>query len=314
MNKLELLVAAFFMFACMFNVNAQEESNIEKTTGPYVRVALGYGFGAGVGSPIGEDALTTIGAEIDNIDTNYTQRNITGSYGKGFNATVAVGHYFNRFFGMELGATYLLGSKQDILNISTSDGRSDVAETYTRQLRIKPALVFQAGTGKIVPYSRAGLVIPVVGASYGERLATYNDLLGSFPLAESFEGKSVAKGRFAIGFEGAIGANYNLSDKMGINAELFYTSLRVKRKSYEVTEAKLNNTDGTEQDVINLLGLAGAYIYTEYKDEINEADYDAYRDSVPAGAYGSKDYPHWALSEDGIFNAVGINIGLTYKF
>ncbi len=321
MKTLNLFVLIFLSFLFIGNINAQEEvkNSVNGNSGTYVRAALGYGFGAGVNSPLGETLETSLGAEISNIgEPNQTNSNIYGSYGKGFSATIAVGHKFNKYFGMELGASYLVGAKQTIVDISTAAGGSDISETYTRQFRIKPSLVFEAGDGKIVPFSRLGLVIPVVGASYGERESNDPALLSSlvpllYPNAVSFSGESVAKGKFAIGFEGAIGAKYNLNDKMGITAELFYTSLRVKRKTYEVKSATLTNSDGTQEDVLELLSLAGVNQFTEYKDEINQEELAEYI-ATAGDAYGTEDFPAWSLREDGLFNAVGLNVGFTFQF
>lgn len=310
----------FFTFMIFFllgtTLNAQDEA---KTSGPYVRVDLGYGFGAGVDSNVGSTSLEALGAEVTHAGApNETRTNIYGSNGKGFNATATIGHKLNQFFGFELGFNYLLGARQTTADFSTDTGVSDMSETYTKQFRIKPSLLFEAGDKDFVPYSRVGLVIPVAGASYGERElntpAALSPLVPTlYPDAVSFKAESKSKGQFGLGFEGAVGAKYALSDNMAISAELFYTSLRVKRKTYEITKAVLINSDGSEADVIPLLAAGGAVQFVEYKDEINDAELEAYI-SEAGMEYGTEAKPAWALREDALFNALGINVGFTFQF
>ena len=318
MKKHNLIFTLILCFFAVSLMNAQDDSGSSKKFN--IRVDIGYGFGAGVNSSVGESTLESLGSEITNAGdpTNQTTANIYGSYGKGLNATVSFGHKFNDFFGAEMGFSYILGSSQQTKDISTSTGIFDKSETYTRQFRLKPALVFEAGKGKVVPFSRLGLVIPVAGASYGERDSNNPAGLSSavpllYPNAVAFRGESVAKGKFGLGFEGGVGARIALSDNMAVSAELFYTALRVKRKSYEVTTAVLIDADGTETDVLPLLALGGVFQHTEYKDEINAAEEAAYITSAGA-EYGTEAFPAWQLREDALFNAVGVNIGFTYRF
>lgn len=322
MKKQNIIFTIVLCFLAISLINAQSDSDSAPSNKFHVRVDIGYGFGAGVNAPVGETTLESIGAEIANQGSvNETQANIYGSYGRGLNATVSFGHKFNDFFGAEMGVSYLLGASQTTKDFTAADGDFDKSETYTRQLRLKPALWFEAGKGKIVPFSRLGLVIPVAGASYGERdsnnpagLSAAVPLL--YPDAVAFRGESKANGKFGIGFEGGVGAKFSLSDNMALSAELFYTALRVKRKSYEVTKAILMDADGTEIDVLPLLSLGGVYQYTEYKDEINAEELARYQADINAagGEYGTTEYPAWELRQDALFNAVGINIGFTYKF
>jgi opacity protein-like surface antigen len=320
MKKQNLIFTVILCFFATSLINAQSDDS-GKSKKFHIRVDVGYGFGAGINSSVGESTLESIGSEITNQgDANENKSNIYGSYGKGLNATVSVGHKFNDFFGAEMGFSYVLGSKQTTKDFSTANGNLDKSETYTRQFRLKPALIFEAGKGKIVPFSRLGLVIPVAGASYGERDSNNPDGLSDliqvtsiFPDAVAFRGESEAKGKFGIGFEGAVGAKFALSDNMAISAELFYTALRVKRKSYEITKAVIINSDGTEIDAVTFLAIGEIFQHTEYKDEINTAEKEAY--IVASGSdYGSEAFPAWSLREDALFNAVGINIGFTYRF
>lgn len=320
MKKQNFIFTVILCFLATSLTYAQDDSGSSKKF--HVRVDIGYGFGAGVNSSVGETTLESLGSEITNAGSpDATQSNIYGSYGKGLNATLSFGHKFNDFFGAEMGFSYLMGSSQQTKDISTSTGVFDKSETYTRQFRLKPALIFEAGKGKIVPFSRMGLVIPVAGASYGERdsnnpagLSAAVPLL--YPNAVAFRGESKAKGKFGIGFEGGVGARFNLSDNMAVSGELFYTSLRVKRNSYEVTKAVLVDADGTETNVLELLALGGVYQHTEYKDEINATELANYQAEIDAanGEYGSEAYPAWSLREDALFNAIGINVGFTYRF
>lgn len=318
MKKQNFIFTVILCFFATSLIHAQSDDSAKKKKF-HVRVDLGYGFASGVNSSIGETTLESLGSQITDAGAaNQIQSNIYGSYGKGLNATVSFGHKFNDYFGAEMGVSYIIGSSQTTKDISSAGNLFDKSETYTRQLRLKPALLFEAGKGKIIPFSRLGLVIPVAGASYGERESNNPAGLSAavpllYPNAVSFKGESKASGAFGIGFEGGVGARFNLSSNMAVSAELFYTSLRVKRKSYEVTEATLINADGTEEDVLALLALGGVFQHTEYKDEINATALAEYQ-ATAGNDYGSEQYPAWSLREDALFNALGLNIGFTYRF
>ena len=105
--------------------------------------------------------------------------------------------------------------------------------------------------------------------------------------------------------------------------EVFYEALRIKRGTYEVSEATLTLTDGSTEDVLALLSLGGAYPYTEYFHEINSEELAAHQAAAAAAAandpdvatyYGTTDFPAWDIVQDVNFSSFGFNVGVKFNF
>ncbi len=309
--------------------------------GGYTRVGIGYGFASGVNSSLGPTTLTSLGSQITHIgEPNETSSNIYGSLGKGLQTNIAAGYMFNPYFGLELGFMYNYGQKTIIEEFTNDTGGYDRSDSRTIQYQLRPAFTFVGGTGNIAPYARVGAIIPVGGGTYGSRESNDPSIVSPLiplliPEGESFVAESVARGKFTVGVDAAIGIKYRLSDRLSLNGELFYNALRVKRKSYEVTKAALVDGNRNEIDVLPALSAGGAYAYTEYKDEIDAEEFAEYQTQAQQAflnnppdlsgvdprllgfyttLYGTKDYPAWELRNDGLFNTLGLQIGITYSF
>ena len=298
MKKLKLLVTICFLVASVCTLDAQ---------GLYVRAGLGYGMGTT------KDAF---GMKIDNYGSeNQSTTQLFTSLGGGLNGHLGIGYMFSPNFGIDIAGLYLLGSRV-LVDEKTNGSQYDRSESYTRQLRVIPSLVVDAGLEKISPYARLGLVVPVAGASYGERESNAPEFVSTIipairPDATGFEAKSVAKGALSIGIKTSLGINYNLNESLAIYGELAHTNLRIKRASYEVEKAELSYPSQDNEDVISLLSLGGAYAYTEYQNELSTSELEK---AMGEDNYGTKDNPALAITEDANFNAFGINIGIKFSF
>ncbi len=328
-----------------FQVQAQEESTSE--SGVIVRIGVGYGM------PVATDILG-LGIYNRDIDTDgdgtadgvdVTTANMYGSYGGGLSASVDIGYQLNRHFGVLLGAEYLSGSEvtvEEVVNYDMAGVQAgfDRSVAYTTQVKLKPALMVSAGTKKINPFAKVGLLIPVAGATYGTRESNDPSIVSSlitvfYPNATSFIAESTTRGAFGIGYEGTIGANFELNDKLAVFGEVFGQNLRIRRASYEVTRADLIMSDGSSENVTALLGLGGAYEYTEYFDEYSsealaahqaaaqeaytqnpnqELEADPVQGPLVDSYYGTKEYPAWETRLDGNFSNFGLKVGVKFLF
>lgn len=251
----------------------------------YVGLQGGYGFGT-PGDKVGTS--TVVSSTGDQTTTN----NIT-SYGGGTNVGLNVGYMFSEHVGAELGFSYFLGSEVTSDMVSVPTGDLTVMRKST-QMRLAPSIVLTTG-GDFALYTKAGLVLPVGGST----IINYVDGTNPNSVVErDFE----AKGAMSLGFQGAIGANYKLSDNLSIFGELSAVNLRIKSASNTMTR---NSTNGT--DVISLMDTYDKE--TTFVDELGPNSNNA--------GYNS-DYKNTEAKEDLAsttnFNGFFINIGVKYSF
>jgi opacity protein-like surface antigen len=203
----KLLISSVLLFSIMQSANAQ---------GLYFGLMPGYGFAAG---------RTTLRADYyssfssTGSVTQFTS--ISSSFGKGFTIGVYGGYMFSKNIGAELGLSYLMSSP-----IELSSSRVNAANTVTTEstskleagaFRIIPALrLSTSGDGKLQAYMKVGLILGVSTKLVdSETSTTINKSTKS--ISETSE---EYKGPMALGFHGACGVMYKLSDMLGIFAEL----------------------------------------------------------------------------------------------
>jgi len=243
----------------------------------YAGLGLGYGMGA---------SKRANGVEYSGTN-NSVQTNIYGSYGQGFNTTLKLGFMFNDNMGLELGVSYLFGAAQTKVKTATS-----LLEAKSNGLRLMPQLVYRLDNGF---YGRFGIIIPVLGKT----VATGHDdkwspLPGVVPAAER-DYEIETHGSFSIGFAGAIGYNYALSDNMNLFGEIEYIGLSIKSGTATITKYDFGGKDQLEN-------MKTFQKETEYVDEID------------ASTTQDPEKPSQALKQKAPFSSFGLNIGITMTF
>jgi Outer membrane protein beta-barrel domain len=154
-------------------------------------------------------------------------------WGRGVNVGASIGYQFNDFLQAELGFGYLLGLDRTIeytssstetisgVTISTSEKGEDVYSSGF--LQIMPALTVGAFANDFAPYARFGVLIGFGGGAI-ETTSTSTistTFLGVTSTTTSTgTGTNTYSGGIAFGFQGALGARYNVSESFGIFAEI----------------------------------------------------------------------------------------------
>ncbi|HLC82440.1 MAG TPA: outer membrane beta-barrel protein [Bacteroidia bacterium] len=197
--------------------------------GVYMGLGGGYGFAAGKQSFF-DDYKTTVSA----TSTSQTNTSHPFSLGKGVNAGLYAGYMFNKNVGAELGVSYLIGSKNVFTDEYTNTGpfpsSSKTEMTWKgRMIRLVPTIRMTAGENKLHPYMKAGLIIGVGGKVYDDTHSESTSSSTTTVTERSWE----YYGGTSLGFHGAIGLNYMVSDKIGIFAEVAgnYQNFSVKKGS-----------------------------------------------------------------------------------
>ncbi len=174
--------------------------SIANAQGVYVNLGLGYNLNA---------AKQVIGTN-QTIGNTPTVENVNGSYGKGFGFGLGLGYLFTENVGAELGFSMLFGSKYKT-TYSDDQGSTGNGEAKGKIIRITPALKVTGGE-KMKPYAKFGLVLGL-GAK-GEM--TYNETGVGYTLKVTEK----YSGGMSMGWMGAFGVDYELSDMLGIFLEL----------------------------------------------------------------------------------------------
>lgn len=229
---------------------------------------------------------------------------VKGSYGKGITPALGFGYMINDNFGAELGLSYLLGgaNKADIKVNQSGPGyvysNTTEVSSKARGIFLSPSLVVKAGNSesKLRPYARVGFVLPLAGKVTTDVNTTeVTTFTGLSATTKKTEEVTETKGKLSLGYTGAFGVSYSLSEKLGLFVELSGQALNIWSKSSKLTKS---TTDGKD----NLPGLDVNDKETEY---VNDLDTSVTQPSTS---------PAKALSQTANFNSLGLNVGLTFKF
>jgi hypothetical protein len=270
-------------------------SSVTFAQGIYLRAGGGYGLPIATAS-IGEKYLRT---EVNNGTTtvnSYSTEGITGSYGAGGNFNFALGYKFNENFIFELSTQYLISNKYKTSNdyIYKGVGYSYVnnynSATSSRALFFNPSFVFSAGFGKAAPYGRFGFVLGSPKVS-GEELYYYNG-----DGVDSTKRKWEYTKGIAFGFQGAIGMNWKLTEKIDFYTELNYISMTYYVGEYNLTQDK-NLVTGFN----NLTNMTLSQKQTIYKKKFD-----------PNASNIDTSKPQVALRQATPFSSLSLQVGIRF--
>jgi hypothetical protein len=227
----------------------------------YLRAGTGYGLPTATSS-IGENRSQTSVNTVNGTTTSGSVKGVNASYGSGFNMNFGFGYKINENFIFDLNFQYLIGRKyktSDTYNYTSGTfNENDYNNTTTssKGFFINPSLIFSAGFGKAVPYGRFGLFAgsPTVT---GEN-SYYNNGDGIVKRDTKWE---YTKG-LAVGFQGAVGMNWKLTDKIDLFTELNFISMTYYAGEYNLLQSSYNNID-------NLAGMSVSQKQTVYKKKFD---------------------------------------------
>ncbi len=253
--------------------------------GIYAGINGGYGFPSGR-MILPSDQKTTYSGSSSS--TLYTSNKY--SLGKGIDFGAYGGYMFNKHWGAELEIGYLIGGTSTSTNEDDSPTIPSTT-TETRKgniLRFTPALRYQIGENKLKTYITAGIIIgmasgtdeikDISGPNTGDNIWTYS-------------------GGPTIGFHGAIGLMYFLSNKLGISAELTGNYQNWSPDKEVLTTSTLNGVD-------NLSKMPLSQKETDYQASYTKDPFNP----TPATSPSISDRIYLP------FSSLGLNIGVHIFF
>lgn len=246
-------------------------------------MAVHGGYNTTVAGTSGIDYLSIITEGIPILTANGDDDKVetpTYSFGKGINVGINIGYMFNRNMGIELGADYLLGGKNNF-KIKNEDNLSETS-IHAKMIQLRPAMRIAAGKDKINPYAKVGLVIGIGGTIDSELEITDG--------TDKTNAIFVKDQGVAFGFTGAGGVEFGVNEKISIFSEISFTGLSFNPQKGKITKAEFNGVDQ----------LPGIDVRRKEYDYVKNADLSA----------EDADKPQQLPQTSQNFNSMGVNIGL----
>lgn len=259
----------------------------------------GAQFGYGIATT--NDVFTNTDEERNATGQTISRKNIYGTVGGGFTAQANVGYFVNPHLRFDLGFYYLLG-KESLNRRLTTPTETYTGHVSTQQMRLTPSIVVQTGHGKVQPYARFGIVVPVGGKTTStERYEHATNGDNSIKVTE-------IRGAFSLGFESGAGIAYNATDNLSITAEIVYTGLRIKSATAEVVEWETNFGGVSNNEIEDANTIA---LQTTFVDALTNESNNLFVNST--GTINN-DAPFEELARRVNFSAVALRVGAIYRF
>jgi hypothetical protein len=268
----------------------------------YFRAGTGYGVPIATES-IGEKLTRTDIYTSTGTTYNSSLKGIKSSYGSGFDVNFAFGYKLNQNFIIDLNFQYLLGRKYETGNTYSYNGGvnnsyvdNDVTTTSAKGLLINPSVIFSAGFGKAAPYARFGII---TGSP------TVTKLRESYYNGDGVD-STITRGKYtkglALGFQGAVGMNWKLSEKFDLFTEVDFVGMTYYPGEYNVTKS-IRGSGNSKVDIIadNMPNMT-----VSQKSIVYEKQYD------PSKANADQTKPTTALRESKPFSSLSFQVGVRF--
>lgn len=288
---------------------AQNDITIPESQGFYFRVGTGYSFESGKTEFNNADPneLTGIKQSTDvtiNADgSEVTIKSLTGTAGAGVKVNVTGGYMFNPYIGAEIGVSYFHGDKTMIGRLRSPMVNSE-ENTYLRGVDVAPGIFLTPNFKSVNPYARMGLIIPVAGKLTIETMARQKDG-GGAGTDVMVEAKSAVTSRFSVGYFGAVGIDFPVTDQISIFGEVEIKNLSIKSKSAEIVEYSTSAVTSAGSQLVPGQQLADLPVY-EKKFDFTD-DYTQSTTTAP-----DQNSPRKIPTQFVNASGTGINVGIRF--
>lgn len=256
----------------------------------YFGILGGYGFAS---AKENANSISTI-----NTSSTYTDKSY--SFGKGINTGIYFGTMLSKHLSTELCASYLIGMKSqyDSYNSTYSGTFGFIKDTTTikgSMIRLIPAIKISIGEKRFQLYMKTGLIIGLRARVEEEFIQITQS--NNFDYSINYE----YKGGTSFGFNGSLGVNLKLAEKISLFAEL---------SAYYQNWAPKNRT--TTKFIIN--GVDVLQSMTTYD---KETEYSS-NVTTSSTSYGNpvvdSSKPRQEIKVYKPFSSTGFNVGIQINF
>lgn len=298
------LIASMNYFA-----QAQDDTKVNDSQKFYVRISAGYSFESGKtefnnADPNGLTGImqsTDVTVSADGSTVNV--KSLNGTAGAGVKANLTAGYMFNPYIGAELGISYFHGDKTMIGRLRSPQVVSE-ENTYLRGFDVAPGIFLTPNFKTVNPYARMGLIVPVAGKLTIETMARKPNG-GGAGTDLMVAAKSEVTAQFSVGYFGALGVNYPITDNLSIFGEVEIKNLSIKSKSAEITEYATTAITNGQSQLVPGQQLADLPIYEKQFDFTDAYDQST---TTPPNQNAPRKIPTQSVNASGI----GINVGVKF--
>ncbi len=288
---------------------AQDNITIDDSQKLYFRISAGYSFESGKTEFNNADPneLTGIMQSTDvtvNADgSSVNVKSLNGTVGAGVKANLTVGYMFNPYIGAELGVSYFHGDKTMIGRLRSPQAVSE-ENTYLRGFDVAPGIFLTPNFKTVNPYARMGVIVPVAGKLTIETSARQPNG-GGAGTDLMVEAKSEVTAKFSVGYFGALGVIYPITDNLSIFGEVEIKNLSIQSKSAEITEYSTTAVTNGQSQLVPGQQLADLPVYEkqfEFTDNYIQSTTTAPNQNAP------RQIPTQFANASG----TGVNVGVRF--
>ncbi len=250
------------------------------------RAQLWIGVGGGFGMPL---ASQTFGSNEDQNSSSDKYELVKGSYGSGLNLGLQAGFMLSDNVGLELGISYLMGTKYTWHNYNDPNSNVSTHQDYdaaAKMLRIMPGIRFTCGDGDLKPYIHGNVVLGMSGTITENYTQVDKNPINTTTTETTEE---YTKG-MALGFGGGLGVGYH-SGSLMIFGEIAMIAQTWAPGHSEYTKYTVNGQD-------QLPNMTTDQKQTDYVD--------SYTDTGSSNTGAPSQAIKWYLP----FSSWGINVGV----
>lgn len=258
------------------------------------------------------DVYAANGTTLASRETNH------GSFGEGFRTGLNVGYRFSPRLGVEMGFNYFTGNDKTMVktvNRLVAAGPTFVSGTAEGRITafdLAPAIVLFLGESKgFEPYTKVGVIVPVVGDLTIETKRTYTNPAGT----TNTYAKDVVLPNPTVGFMAALGTSYKVGKNISLFAELEYRNFTVHGKSKETKKYTENGVDKLNTPTAFRPDASYSASHVDYVEQINSGSNNPLFNPNTTTTTIATDTtrPNEAMND--ISSYVGISgLGLTFGF
>jgi len=225
-----------------------------------------------------------------NINIGITQTSnaiVKGSFGKGLNLNIFAGYNLTKQICLELGVSYLHGSKFTGAYIKDTVFKQNYSLSTT-MLRLSPSIRIETGEGKTKMYLKAGVLIRLAGNIKSEN--TFYDYTSNTTTVSEWK---YARG-FSLGALAAVGCQRQINNKINVFSELFINVQSWAPKNGDVIKYTINEVSSLETLNFSQKSIHYVNSYTV------------------ANGKASGFLPSEQLKQYHSFNSIGLKIGIYF--
>lgn len=309
MKMISKTLMACVLATTTYVTQAQNDMTPIEDSNFYIRVGTGYSFQSGKTEFNNADPneLTGIKQSTDitvNADgSSLNVKSLTGTAGAGIKANVTGGYMFNPYIGVELGISYFHGDKTMIGRLRSPQINSE-ANTYLRGFDVAPGIFLTPNFKTVSPYARLGLIVPVAGDLTIETIARQKNG-GGEGTDILVQATSEVQAKFSVGYFGAMGISYPISDNLSIFGEVEIKNLSIKSKKAEIKEYSTTAITGGQSQLIPGQQLTDLPVYErefEFSDEFDQST------TTPPNQNSPRKIPTQFVNASG----TGFNVGVRF--